>query len=128
MARPGLIKNYIADGMLGKYRIAAVSTGADFTATQATGVSSPILGLTELGSDNEVHRVDVTMTQTGEVTYGGDVMPGDPLVSDAEGRGIKLDMSLYAEDNEIWVLGTALESGKLGTVGSATISPYLIVK
>ncbi|ALU41932.1 hypothetical protein [Pseudoalteromonas rubra] len=128
MARPGLIKNYIADGALGKYRIAAVSTGADFTATQASGVSSPILGLTELGSDNEINRVDVTMTQTGEVTYGGDVMPGDPLVSDAEGRGIKLDMSLYAEDNEIWVLGTALESGKLGTVGSATISPYLIVK
>ncbi|MCF7512965.1 hypothetical protein L3V43_05020 [Pseudoalteromonas sp. L23] len=127
MANPGFIKNFHAAGTLGAYRIAAYFDQKDFTVAQSADPSKPIVGLTEHGSDRN-GRVDIVMTQTGNVEYGGDIKNGDPIVPDENGKAIALDISAYAEDAQIWVLGNALEDGRAGTIGTSTINPFLIVK
>ncbi|KZN69447.1 hypothetical protein [Pseudoalteromonas luteoviolacea] len=126
MANPGFIQNFTASGDVGQFRV-AVYTGADFEVTQASGSDAAIAGVTEWGK-NISGRVDVVMTQLASIEYGGDILAGDTLVPDAQGRAIKLDMSTKTEDAEVWTLGVAQESGKLGTIGTTTVTPQLIVK
>jgi hypothetical protein len=130
MANPGFIKNFRTDAVIDPYRIVAFDSAADFSVDQSAGVADPIVGLSEHGSSkgNTEMRCDVVMDQTGNVEYGGDVATGDVLVSDAEGRAVAFSKAGYVDDAEVWALGVALESGKLGTIGSTTISPFLIVK
>ena len=126
MNNPGLIKNFDAPSAIGVHRIATFN-GADFSVQQGSTITQAIAGLTEHGSDN-VGRCDVVMTQTGLVEFGGDVTAGDSLMSDANGKAVAFDKSVPIDDAAIWILGTALESGDDGTIGTTTINPFLIVK
>lgn len=126
MANPGFIKNFDAASEIGTYRIVAMFN-VDFTVQQAANVAMPIVGVSEHGSTDN-GRCDVVMSQTGVVEYGGDVKTGDVLVADAQGRAIKFDKAGHADDDIIWALGTALEDGDEGTIGTATVNPFMIVK
>lgn len=129
MANPGFIKNFDAATSIAPHRIVAMFSN-DFAVRQANGVAQPIIGLSEHGNDNNAiaDRCDVVMSQTGEVEFGATIAPGQQIVTDAEGKAIPFDKAAYVEDNEIWVLGTALEGGDAGTIGTVTINPFLIVK
>ena len=126
MANPGFIQTFKVAGELTPFRVATY-TGTDFEVAQATDSSTPIAGVTEWGK-NISNRADVVMSRMANIEYGGDVVAGDSLVPDAEGRAVKLDMDSKAEDSEVWVIGVAQESGKLGTVGTTSVAPFLIVK
>lgn len=126
MANPGFIKAFKVSGELQPFRIVTY-TGTDFEVAQAVNSSTPIAGVTEWGK-NVSNRADVVMSRMANVEYGDDVVAGDTLVPDTEGRAVKLDMDLKAEDAEVWVIGVAQESGKLGTIGTTTVAPFLIVK
>ena len=126
MANPGFIKNFDAASAIGSHRIIAMFN-VDFTVQQAASVSQPIVGVSEHGSTDN-GRCDVVMTQTGVVEFGGNVKTGDVLIPDAEGRAIKFDKANHAEDDIVWALGIALEDGDEGTIGTSTISPFMIVK
>ncbi len=130
MANPGLIKNFKVDAVVDAYRIVAFDSAADFSVKQASDVAQPIVGLSEHGSSpgNTEMRCDVVMSQTGMVEYGADITTGDVLVSDDDGKAVAFSKVGYADDAEVWAIGVALESGDAGTIGTTTISPFLIVK
>lgn len=130
MANPGFIKNFTATAVIDAYRIVAFDSASDFSVKQATGVATPIAGLSEHGSSsgNREIRCDVVMDQTGVIEYGDDIATGDVLVSDDEGKAVVFTPAQYADDAAVWAIGIALESGDAGTIGSTTISPFLIIK
>lgn len=130
MANPGFIKNLKVDAVVDAYRIVALDSAADFSVKQASDVDQPIVGLSEHGSSpsNTEMRCDVVMDRTGHVEYGGNVTTGDVLVADADGKAVSFSKAAYIEDAEVWAIGIALESGDAGTIGTTTISPFLIVK
>ena len=126
---PGLIKNFDAATPIAAHRIVAMFTD-DFAVRQANSVAQPIIGVSEHGNDGNAlaDRCDGVMSQIGYVEFGATITPGQPIISDAEGKAIPFDKTAYIEDVEIWVLGIALEGGDAGTIGNVTINPFLIVK
>ncbi|NOU50260.1 hypothetical protein HG263_06855 [Pseudoalteromonas sp. JBTF-M23] len=126
MAIPGLIRNFAATGEIKPNRVVAVDVG-DFMASQATGVASNALGVTEQGTDNHL-RVDVVMDQIAPVEFGGDFVGGEWAVPDSEGCVVPFDAATFAEDEVINVVGKVLEAGDAGTIGDIHVTPFLIVK
>ena len=126
MANPGLIKNYGASGSIAKHRIVALAA-ADFTVGQANGAAKAYAGVSDLGSD-KAGRCDVIKTQTAPLEFGANVAAGDPLIADADGKGIPFDKAAFGEDAQVWVIGTAEEAGDAGTIGTVTVNPFMIVK
>ena len=126
MAQPGFIKNFDATSDIASYRIVSLFN-VDFTVQQAADVSQTVVGVSEHGSDNS-GRCDVVMSGIGAVEFGGDIVTGNAIVADSDGKAIAFVKANHADDDEIWVLGTALENGDAGTVGTVTINPFLIVK
>ncbi|MCG7549213.1 hypothetical protein [Pseudoalteromonas sp. Of7M-16] len=126
MAIPGLIRNFESNAPLPANRFVAADIG-DFMATNATGIQSPILGVTEQGTDKKL-RVDVVMTQLAPIELGGDFAGGEYAVSDSEGRAIPLDPTALADDTEIHVAGKVLEKGDAGTIVDIHIAPFVIIK
>ena len=110
----GLIFGWAAGMAVAKYRI--VKPGADqFHVTQAAGPTDKLLGVVEYGAEAAEDMLDVTMTGSTEVEYGGVVALGDKLTSDADGKAVVA----AAGDN---VVGVALCDGVTGDVGSVLIS------
>ena len=117
---PGLIKLAQAQGAVGKFRIVAHGT-EDGTAKQAATADDAVIGVTEGFAYVNGDRFDVVRNGMGEVTLGGPVTRGDPLVSDAEGRAVVAPAA-----NTSRIVGFAEISGVAGDIIPLTIAPQFI--
>jgi hypothetical protein len=114
-----LTKNYTAEAAISPYRI--VKWGAaDSQVLQATGVADKLIGI-----QNEVgpalgERADVQRAGIAEVEYGGNVVRGDPLTSDATGKALA---AAPAAGTNNYIIGFAEVSGAAGDIGLCLIAP-----
>jgi len=116
-----LIKSYPvgAAGLKGKH-IAKVNGGAVETATAATDTT---LGLSA-GFDQDAGQMgDVILSGPGPVIAGGDIDFGDKLMTDAQGRAVKL---VPAPGETVAVVGTALRDAAEGDIFDMHVSPSLL--
>ncbi|GGF00769.1 DUF2190 family protein [Pseudoalteromonas gelatinilytica] len=125
MAQPGFIRNFSAVSSIAANRLVVVSALEDFHVVAATDASTVFAGVTEQGTDNHL-RIDVVMTQSAPVEFGGDIAAGDLIVADAEGKAIALDLADYVGETQIHVAGWAMETGDAGTIGDIFLAPQLI--
>ncbi|ATG77646.1 hypothetical protein [Pseudoalteromonas sp. 1_2015MBL_MicDiv] len=125
MAQPGFIRNFSAEDIIPPNRLVAVSAAADFHVGLAIDASAIYAGVTEQGTDDHL-RVDVVMTQSAPIEFGGDIAAGDLIVADADGKAIGLDLASYVGETKIHVAGWAMEEGDAGTIGDIFLAPQLI--
>ncbi|BDF94308.1 hypothetical protein [Pseudoalteromonas sp. KAN5] len=125
MAQPGFIRNFVAVAAIAANRLVAVSELEDFQVIGATDASAVFAGVTEQGTDQHL-RVDVVMTQSAPVEFGGDIAAGDWIVADADGKAIALNLADYVGETQIHVAGWAMEEGDAGTIGDIFLAPQLI--
>ncbi|WP_028588344.1 DUF2190 family protein [Desulfocurvus vexinensis] len=93
MSNPGIYKTKLAGSVIPPYVL--VAHGAqDGAVALATVATDALCGVTqELGADAVGDPVDVCKGGLPEIRLGGDVVRGDPLTSDTEGRAIKATVS-----------------------------------
>lgn len=124
----GLIKNYTSTGAIAPYRIVAF----DATLTErgyakvaiATGGDAALAGVTGVvGTVVADERIDVYKADIQTVEFGGDVVPGDPIMADAEGRGIK---AAPVAGVTVRIIGFAEEAGGLNARGAVHIIPQFL--
>lgn len=105
------IRNFDTSAAIEANRIVAL-TGNTLVA-HATASTTGVIGISDTGADDG-QRVDVVMSGSMDVTYGGTVAAGAWLVADAEGRAV----SGAKSGNTV---GIALVSGVLGDLGEVLI-------
>lgn len=89
MAQSVLIKNYLAGAAISPYRIVAHGA-SDTYALQAGASSDALMGISvSVGAGALDERIDVEKMGIVLLEYGGTVVRGDPVTSDASGRGVK---------------------------------------
>jgi hypothetical protein len=114
---PGLTKTFTADTAIAAYRIVKHGSG-DTAVVQAVAVSDSLLGVTGQVLGEVGKRVDVVMSDTAEVEYGGAITRGDWLTSDANGKAVTAAPAAGVNNN---VIGRAMCSGVLGDIGSVML-------
>ncbi|MCY1704440.1 hypothetical protein [Pannonibacter sp. SL95] len=115
----GLIKNFTADGPIGKRRL--VTFGSAEGRVALAGIGAVLLGTTAIrGAAGTGERIDVCLDHIREVEFGGTVAYGDPLTSDANGRAIKAAPGAGAS---LPIIGRAMSAGGLGVIGHVLIQP-----
>ncbi|GAA4648147.1 hypothetical protein GCM10023116_18760 [Kistimonas scapharcae] len=103
----GLIKTFIADGVLQGRRLVTFGTGR-MTVRQANAASDALIGITtQIGSENN-GRVDVIVSGITEAVAGGTLSKGTVLTSNSEGKVIT---ATQAADR---IIGIALEDAEVG--------------
>jgi hypothetical protein len=115
----GLIKNFGAGGAIPARRFVKFSGVDDDTVVLATGPTDAVIGVSVDLDAVAGDRVDVALTDIGEVTYGAAVTRGDLLVSDAQGRAVT---AAPAAGANVRTAGFALTSGVLGDFGVAHLA------
>lgn len=124
----GLIKNYTATAAIAPFRIVAFSTeltDRNYAKVKpATGGNDALAGIIGIiGTVKANERVDVYKGDIQTLEFGGDILPGDPITSDAEGRGIK---AAPAAGTAIRIIGFAEEPGEEGSQGAVHINPQIM--
>lgn len=122
MNNPGLVKNFIAETAVAPYRIIKFGS-TDDAVVQATGVNDGLFGVSNNIGGDIGKRVDVIMSDVAEVEYGGTIVRGSLLTSDANGKAVA---SAPAAGVNNRIIGTAMVSGALGDIGSVLIDPNQI--
>lgn len=118
----GLIKSFKAATAIAAHRIVKFGA-ADTEASLATAAADLSIGLS-IEIDAAIgERVDVAMSDIGDVTYGGNVTRGDMLTADATGRAIT---AAPAANAAMRTIGIALVSAVAGDIGPCRIAPGLI--
>lgn len=106
MPNTDLIKTCLSSGTIAPYRIVAHGS-ADHEVAQAASATGTLMGTAmELGTESN-GRVDVAISALPLVEYGGDVLRGDPLTSDANGKAIKATVSGSRLIGFAWVSASA---------------------
>jgi hypothetical protein len=117
MANPGLIKSFTSEAAIAAYRIVKFGT-SDGAVLQAAAVGDSLIGVTGQVAGDAGKRVDVILSDTAEVEYGGNVTRGDWLTSDASGRAVSAAPAAGVNNN---VIGRAMVSGVLGDIGAVML-------
>ncbi|MDF2247694.1 hypothetical protein [Klebsiella pneumoniae] len=112
---PGLITCHKAEVALAARRMVTHGTVPD-EITLAVDGSKLIIGVTTLVAASVGEPADVVRSQLTPVIYGGDVVAGDPLTADADGRAIPATAGQF-------YLGFAEYDGAEGDLGSVWIAP-----
>lgn len=119
----GLIKNFTSDGQIEKRRL--ISFGSKEGHIKRAAVGDKLLGVSGIrGAKAAGERVDGYLDRIRTVEYGGVVAYGDPLTADAVGRAVKAEPGA---GEKVWIIGFAMEAGKLGTHGSTTVQPQQLI-
>lgn len=113
---PGLIKAFQAAGAIGARRIVKFAAGG--AVAQAAAATDALLGISDLGADAG-RTVDVILSDTASVEYGGPVAYGDMLTADAEGRAV---VAAPAAGANVSIIGQAMLDGVLGDIGVVHIA------
>jgi len=116
------VKTLLASGDIREARI-VVQTGDELGEQAGAdlvrlpfGISDPAAPVTD------GHPVDVVLTQITPLMYGGAVSHGDPVTSDAQGRGVRAEPG---SGQAVYCVGYAVRGGGEGTVGSVRIAPFI---
>ncbi len=118
MANPDFIKSFKSGGVIPPNSMIKFGS-TDGVVEAATSATDGVIGVSELGADAAGDIVDVTMGGVEEVKLGGTVSAGDFLTSDAASKAVSA-----AAGNR--VVGFAMESGVIGDIIGAFISPSKI--
>ena len=121
MANPGaFIKSYTASGALPGRRIVkfAAIQGAIVAATAATDA---LIGLSDMLAAADGQTADVIMSGSGELELGGTVSAGDPITSDANGKGVA-----GAAGAGNVAIGYALSAGVAGDIIDVAIARHSV--
>lgn len=111
----GLVKNYVAGAAIVANRI--IKHGAsDAVMVQATAAADKSVGVSDADAASGA-RVDVVLSGTTDVQYGGAVTRGDLLTADANGKAV-----VAAAGNR--VIGVALVSGVAGDIGEVLLAQH----
>lgn len=106
--------NRKATAAIAAYRIVK-PTANDGEVTQAAAATDKLVGVSgQVSVSAAGDRIDIMYAGVVPVEYGGDVANGDLLTADADGKAV------VADDDER-VIGTAMEKGDAGTIGSVFI-------
>lgn len=123
MSNPNLIKNYIAETAVTKFRIVKWGT-ADGAVVPATATATDaLIGVVGAFGAAAGERVDVIRSGLADVEYGGTVTRGQPLMADANGKAVA---AAPAAGVNARIVGYAEVSGVAGDIGSLTVGPELI--
>lgn len=118
------IKSYVAGAAITKRRIVkwGATDGAVIPAT-AAAATEYLMGVTTEITVASGEPVDVVREGLADVEYGGTVVRGDPLTSDASGRAVTAAPGAGVNNR---IIGFAEVSGVVGDIGTASISPGLM--
>lgn len=119
MPNPDLIKTFTAETAVAAYRIVKHGS-ADTNVVQGAASTDALFGVSGLVAGDAGKRVDITLSGTGEVEYGGNVTRGDWLTSDAAGKAVAAAPAAGVNAN---VIGRAMVSGVAGDIGSVLLAP-----
>ena len=124
MANIGLTKNYTAEAAILANRIVKAGA-ADYAVLQAAGATAADKSI---GISTEIdsaigERVDVVHEGIAELKLGGTVARGDPLTSDATGRGVAAAPGAGVNNR---VIGFALISGVVDDLIPVLINPHMM--
>ncbi|EJG1615095.1 hypothetical protein CFE14_RS15790 [Vibrio parahaemolyticus] len=106
--KPLFTKGYTAEGDVKPYRIVQYGA-ADYAAGQAVDTTG-LMGASGILGGKDGAKFDVIRTGITPIEFGGDVIAGQKLTADAEGRAV------VAQPGEEYI-AVAEESGDLGTFG-----------
>lgn len=117
-----LIKNYLAETTVTKFRIVAWGA-SDYAVKQTAASTDKSIGVVEAFSAAAGERVDVVRSGLTPVEYGSAVTRGDPLTSDAQGRAV---VAAPGAGVTAVVIGFAEVSGVAGDIGFVNVVPQYI--
>jgi hypothetical protein len=117
---PKLIKSFTAASNIAPYRIVAAGVGGVATAADA---AAKFIGFSDNVGATSGQTVDLTQSGLAEVTAGGPVGFGDPLMADAEGRAI---VAAKSEGLTVYVVGIAQADAAVGDVIPVLVAPSVI--
>lgn len=123
MSNPMLIKNYDAGAAIEPHRIVKFDS-SDFTVIQAAAATDALIGV--LADPKQVasgKRADVIHAGIADVELGGTVTRGDPVTSDADGKGVQASPAAGANND---IVGRALKSGVSGDIVPVLVSVGLM--
>jgi len=119
MSNELLLKSYIAQGAIAKYRIVAFGS-VDGTVVASSAATSLHIGVNAELDVASGERVDVIRAGLPLVEYGGAVTRGQPLTSDAQGRAVA---AAPAAGNNVRIVGYAEVSAVAGDVDRMLFAP-----
>lgn len=113
MSTPTLIRNFIAGGTVGQYRIVRFGA-ADGEVVQASAATDAILGVScQPGSTPQGARCDVVLDGIAEVIAGGAITRGQLVTADATGAAVPAAPAAGVNNR---VLGIAQVSAVAGDI------------
>jgi len=113
-----LEKEFVADGALTKYRVGKKGTNED-DVSQAAAATDKIHGIIQHDAVDNA-RVRLMVMGISKVEFGGTIVQGDLLTSDANGKVIATTTALNR------CIGVAMSDGVLGDIGTVMINPGLL--
>jgi len=111
-----LIKTYLAPNPLPGYTLVTLAAGVN-TVAAATGITSPLVGITTSVGSQDNGYCDVIHYGASEVRIGGTVNKGAALTSDANGHAVEATATTDR------VIGLALADAVAGDIASVLIAP-----
>ena len=118
MRHETLTVNYDAGASIAGYRI--VKHSGDGEVVQAAADSDLSIGVSTRPGAASGDRVDIVRVGIAEVEYGADVVRGDALTSNADGKATSTTTATRR------VIGIAEISGASGDIGSVLIAPSIV--
>lgn len=118
MNNPNLIKSFVAEAAITKFRIVKFGASDDNVLTNAA-VSDKSIGVTTDIDAAINDRVDVVVSGISDVEYGGTVTRGDKLTSDATGKALAAAPSAGVNNH---IIGIAMVSGVSGDIGAVNVA------
>lgn len=112
----GHVRNYVADGAIGKYRIFKPGS-AEGEIAIATASTDKLMGVTTDIDAADGERVDGARSGFAPVFYGGTVAVGDWLTANASGAAVATTTAGAI------VIGRAEVAGVSGDIGSVFVVP-----
>lgn len=121
---PTLIKSYEASAaILGRRIVMFSEAAASSRVATANSATAPAVGISGPLGAAVTELCDVILDGVAELTLGGTVNAGAPIMSDATGAGISAGAAAASTRR---VVGFALEPGVSGDIIKVRVSPSLL--
>ena len=122
MANQILVRNFRAEAAVGAFIIVKPGSADGQVLTAAAALDKSVGISTDIPVATG-ERCDVILAGIADVVYGGPVVRGDLVTSDATGRAIT---AAPAAGVNMRIVGVAIVSGVLGDVGQVQISQCML--
>ena len=117
-----LEKQFVAEAAIAANRIVKFGA-ADDKVLQAAAVGDKLIGVCDNVAPALGERVDIIVSGIADVRIGGAVTRGDPLTTDANGKGVA---AAPAGGTNNRIIGMALASGVLDDIIPVLVSPSML--